>query len=159
MTTSDRGSLDAAGLRIGVVRSLFNRPVTDGLLEGALALLREAGADDVTVIDVEGAFEVPILAQRMAGNGYDAIVTVGAVIEGETDHYEHIARQVAEGLMRVGLDTGVPVSFGILTVRDPAHAFARSAPGARNKGREAAEAAVRTANLLKQVPSARMTRG
>jgi 6,7-dimethyl-8-ribityllumazine synthase len=146
-----RGEFDAADLRIGVVRSLVNRPITDGLLTGALDAVAEAGANDVTVIDVEGAFEVPLMARSMAiAGGYDAIVTIGAVVEGETDHYEHIAHQVAAGLMRVGLDTGIPVSFGILTVRDPAHAFARSAPGGKNKGRESAEAAVRTANLLRR---------
>jgi 6,7-dimethyl-8-ribityllumazine synthase len=150
MTESLRGNLDAGGLRIGVVRSLFNRPVTDGLLDGALAVLVEAGATDVTVIDVEGAFETPLVAQSMAQTGYDAIVVLGAVVEGETDHYEHIAGRASDGLMRVMLDTGVPVSFGILTVRDPAHAFARSAPDEHNKGREAAEAAIRTANLLRQ---------
>jgi len=130
---------------------LFNRPVTEGLLDGALAVLDEAGAADVTVVDVEGAFETPLVAQAMAQAGYDAIVVLGAVVEGETDHYEHIAGRASEGLMRVMLDTGVPVSFGILTVRDPAHAFARSAPDEHNKGREAAEAAVRTASVLKRV--------
>jgi 6,7-dimethyl-8-ribityllumazine synthase len=151
MTEGIRGDLDATGLRVCVVRSLFNRPVTDGLLDGALALLDEAGARDVTVIDVEGAFEAPLVAQGMAKGGYGAIVVLGAVVAGETDHYEHIANRASEGLMRVMLDTGVPVSFGILTVREPAHAFARSAPDEHNKGREAASAAIRTANLLKQV--------
>ena len=150
MTDQLRGALDASDLRVGVVRSLFNRPVTDGLLDGALAILDEAGANDVTVIDVEGAFETPLVAQSMAQRGYDAVVVLGAVVEGETDHYEHIAGRASEGLMRVMLDTGVPVSFGILTVRDPAHAHARSAPDEHNKGREAAEAAVRTADLLRR---------
>ncbi|MCL1692625.1 MAG: 6,7-dimethyl-8-ribityllumazine synthase [Actinomycetia bacterium] len=153
MTDGLRGRLDAGDLRIGVVRSLFNRPVTEGLLDGALAVLDEAGATDVTVVDVEGAFETPLVAQTMAQAGYDAIVVLGAVVEGETDHYEHIAGRASEGLMRVMLDTGVPVSFGILTVRDPSHAFARSAPDEHNKGREAAEAAIRTADVLKQVSS------
>lgn len=151
MNNSHRGGLAASGLRIGVVRSLFNRPVTDGLLSGALEVLEEAGTDDVTVLDVEGAFEIPIVARRLAQDGYDAVIAVGAVVEGETDHYEHIAREAASGLMRVALDTGVPVSFGILTVRDPEHAFARSAPGEKNKGREAAEAAIRTAVLLRSM--------
>jgi len=151
MNNSQRGALAASGLRIGVVRSLFNRPVTDGLLSGALEVLEEAGADDVTVLDVEGAFEIPVVARRLAQDGYDAVITVGAVVEGETDHYEHIAREAAAGLMRVALDTGVPVSFGILTVRNPEHAFARSAPGEKNKGREAAEAAIRTAVLLRSM--------
>ena len=151
MTDIQRGTLEAAGLRVGVVRSLFNRPITDGLLAGAMKLLDEAGADDVTVFEVEGAFEIPIVARRLATSGYDAVITVGAVVEGETDHYEHIATQAATGLMRTGLDTGVPVSFGVLTVRDPDHAFSRSAPGPGNKGRESAEAAIRTANLLRSV--------
>ena len=146
-----RGELDASNLRIGVVRSLFNRPVTDGLLGGAMETLDEAGARDVTTVDVEGAFEVPIVAQRLAHEGYDAVVALGAVIEGQTDHYEHIAGRTSEGIMRVMLDTGVPISFGILTVTDPDHAIARSAPSEKNKGREAANAAIRTANLLKQI--------
>jgi 6,7-dimethyl-8-ribityllumazine synthase len=146
-----RGELDASDLRIGVVRSLFNQPVTDGLLRGAVEVLDEAGARDVTTVDVEGAFEVPIVAQRLAHEGYDAVVALGAVIEGQTDHYEHIARRTSEGIMRVMLDTGVPISFGILTVTDPDHAIARSAPSEKNKGREAANAAIRTANLLKQI--------
>lgn len=151
MNVPVRGELDASNLRIGVVRSLFNRPVTDGLLGGAMEILDEAGARDVTTVDVEGAFEVPIVAQRLAREGYDAVVALGAVIEGQTDHYEHIAGRTSEGIMRVMLDTGVPISFGILTVTDPDHAIARSAPSEKNKGREAANAAIRTANLLKQI--------
>jgi 6,7-dimethyl-8-ribityllumazine synthase len=150
MNVPVRGELDASNLRIGVVRSLFNRPVTDGLLGGAMEILDEAGARDVTTVDVEGAFEVPIVAQRLAHEGYDAVVALGAVIEGQTDHYEHIAGRTSEGIMRVMLDTGVPISFGILTVTDPDHAIARSAPSEKNKGREAANAAIRTANLLRQ---------
>ena len=153
MTGRLRGDLDATGIRVGVVRSLFNRPVADGLLEGALAVLAEARAQDVTVVDVEGAFEAPLAAQKMVQGGYDAVIVLGAVVEGETDHYEHIANRASEGLMRVMLDAGVPVTFGILTVRDPAHAYARSAPDEHNKGREAAEAAVRTANLLSRLAS------
>jgi len=150
-----RGELDASGLRIGVVRSLFNQRVTDGLLRGAMEVLDEAGARDVTTVDVEGAFEVPIVAQRLAHEGYDAVVALGAVIEGQTDHYEHIAGRTSEGIMRVMLDTGVPISFGVLTVTDPDHAIARSVPGEKNKGGEAANAAVRTANLLRQVASSK----
>jgi len=150
MNVSVRGELDASGLRIGVVRSLFNQPVTDGLLQGAIEVLEEAGAGDITIIDVEGAFEVPVVARRLVSDGCDAVVALGAVIEGETDHYAHIAGRTSEGLMRVMLDTGVPIAFGILTVTNPDHALARSAPGEKNKGREAANAAIRTANLLKK---------
>ena len=131
--------------------TLFNQPVTDGLLNGALEILEEARAIDVTLVDVEGAFEVPVVAQRLAGQGYDAVIGLGAVVEGETDHYEYIAARTSEGLMRVMLDTGIPVAFGILTVREPEHAYARSAPDEHNKGREAAEAAVRTASLLRKL--------
>ena len=155
MNVPVRGELDASELRIGVVRSLFNQPVTDGLLHGAVEVLEEAGAGDVTIIDVEGAFEAPVVAQRLVSEGCDAMIALGAVIEGETDHYEHIAGRTSEGLMRVMLDTGVPIAFGILTVTDPDHALARSAPGEKNKGREAAKAAIRTANLLRQLASSR----
>lgn len=143
------GDLNAGSLRIGVARSLFNRSVTDGLLEGALAKLEAANAEQVTIVEVEGAFELPLLASRLADRGYDAVVAIGAVVEGETDHYEHIAHRTSEGLMRVMLDTGVPVAFGVLTVRSAEHAHARSAPGEDNKGAEAAEAAVRAANALR----------
>jgi 6,7-dimethyl-8-ribityllumazine synthase len=151
MTQTIRGDLDASDLRIGVVRSLFNQPVTDGLLRGALDVLASAGGGADTIVNVEGAFEVPLVAQCLARANFDAIIAIGAVVEGETDHYEHIAGRASEGLMRVMLDTGVPISFGILTVTDPAHAFARSAPDEHNKGREAAVAAIRTANALKEL--------
>lgn len=150
MTKEIRGRLDASDLHICIVRSLFNRPVTDGLLRGALEVFEEAGGHVDIIVNVEGVFEVPVVAQHLAGDGYDAIVALGAVIKGETDHYEYIASRTSEGLMRVMLDTGVPVSFGILTVSEPEHAYARSAPDERNKGREAAIAAIRTANALKQ---------
>lgn len=148
-TTS--GELDASDLRIGVVRSTFNRVITDGLLAGALATLEEAKAREVTVIEAAGAFELPLLAARLAERGYDAIIAVGAVVEGETDHYEHIAHRTSEGLMRVMLDSGIPVAFAVLTVRSPEQAFARSAQTDANKGAEAAVAAVRAATLLRLV--------
>ena len=145
------GACDATGLRIAVLQARFNEAVTAGLLDGALGVLADAGADDVTVVRVPGAFELPLVAARMANAGYDAIVAVGAVVLGETDHYEHIAHRSSEGLQRVMLETGVPVAFGILTVRTPEHATARSEPGPGNKGGEAAEAAVRAANLLRRL--------
>jgi 6,7-dimethyl-8-ribityllumazine synthase len=145
--------LDAGDLHIGVVRSLFNREVTDGLLEGALAVLEDAGAGAVTVVEAPGAFEIPLLASRLVARGCDAVVAIGAVVEGETDHYEHVAHRASEGLMRVMLDTGAPITFGILTVRSADHAFARSGPGGTNKGAEAAEAAIATANLLLSLES------
>jgi 6,7-dimethyl-8-ribityllumazine synthase len=151
--TTVAGDLDARDLRIGVVRSLFNRPVSDGLLDGALAVLEGAGARDVIVVEAPGAFEIPLLAGRLAARGCDAVVAIGAVLEGETDHYEHVAHRASEGLMQVMLDTGVPVTFGILTARSADHAFARSEPGEANKGAEAAKAAIVTANLLRRLES------
>lgn len=141
----------ANGLRIAVVTSVFNGRITAGLKEGAVGFLEEAEADEVLAMDAPGAFELPLVAQRLAAVGYDAIVCLGAVIEGDTDHYEHVAHRASEGLMRVQLDTGVPVTFGILTVRNEADAVARSGPGESNKGRESAIAAVMAANLLRHL--------
>lgn len=147
------GRLDASGMRIGIVVSAFNAFVTDGLLAGALTALEGAGADDVQVVGVPGSFELPLAAQALARQGCRAVVALGAVIEGETDHYEHVATQTAAGLARVALDTGVPVGFGVLTTRSAAQARDRSLPGPGNKGAEAAEAAVRTARLLEGLGS------
>ncbi|HEX9855187.1 MAG TPA: 6,7-dimethyl-8-ribityllumazine synthase [Acidimicrobiia bacterium] len=145
------GEVDAGGLRIAIAQSTFNRTVTDGLRDGALAALEEAGATDVTVVEVPGAFELPLAAQRLAQAGYDAVVALGAVVMGDTDHYEHVAHRASEGLQRVMLDTGVPIAFGILTVREAHQAATRSAPGRGNKGAEAAMAAVETVRALRRI--------
>jgi 6,7-dimethyl-8-ribityllumazine synthase len=143
--------LNAEGLRIGVVTALFNRSITEGLKDGALGYLSEAEADEVVVVDAPGAFELPLIAAALTRAGVDAVVCLGAVIEGDTDHYAHVAHRASEGLMRVQIDTGIPIAFGILTVRERADAEARSVPGPGNKGREAAHAAVMTALTLKAV--------
>ena len=142
--------LDGTGLRVGIARSTFNDDVTSGLLEGALAAVTAAGAT-AEVVEVPGAFELPLIAQRMAVAGYDAIVALGAVVLGETDHYDHVAHRASEGLMRVALDTGVPVAFGILTAREQRPAVDRSLPGPENKGAEAATAAMQTAVVLARI--------
>ena len=144
----------ARGLRVAIVRSLFNRPVTDGLLDGARAALAEMGADEreVAVFDLPGAFELPLAAQAAARSGrFDAVVALGAVIEGETDHYEHVAREAAAGLAAVSRETGVPVAFGVLTVRREEQALARAAAGPGNKGAEAVRAAVATVLALRAI--------
>lgn len=152
----------ARGLRVAILRARFNAQVVDGLTWGACAELKELGAraQDVEVIDVPGAFELPQAALAAARSGrFDAIVALGAVTQGGTDHYEHVAREAASGLMRAGLDTLVPVAFGVLTVRKVEQAVERSAPGPDNKGAEAARAAVAQARLLASMrPASRRRR-
>ncbi len=144
----------AAGLRVALLRSLFNRTVSDGLVEGARQALAELGAlpQRVFVFDVPGAFELPVAAQAAARSGrFDAVIALGAVIRGDTDHYEHVSREAASGLAAVARETGVPVAFGVLTVREAAQAEARSRPGPENKGAEAARAAVLLAHTLRAI--------
>ena len=147
-----RGSLDGRGLRVGVACARFNGTITARLLDGCLEGLRGAGVDaaDVTVAWVPGAFELPILAQAFATAqlGYDAVVCLGAVIRGETGHYDVVAGESARGIQEVACDTGVPVIFGVLTCETVGQALERSAPDETNKGLEAAQAAVEMARLL-----------
>lgn len=141
----------ARGLRVAVLRAQFNPAITSGLLAGALEALRGMGARerDVVVRDVPGAFELPVVARAAARSGrFDAVVALGAVVKGETDHYEHVARAAAAGLCAVALETGVAVGFGVLTVRQARQAARRSAPGEENKGAEAARAAVAAARAV-----------
>ena len=137
--------VDATGLRIGIAVATYNREITEGLLTGAQAVLEGA---DVEVVRVSGAFELPVVAQALIEGGCDAVVALGAVVAGETDHYEHVSRESIRGLQDVMLNTGVPVGLGVLTVREVLHAKERSMPGLHNKGKEAAEAAVRTVRLI-----------
>jgi 6,7-dimethyl-8-ribityllumazine synthase len=146
-----RGEFDGSGMRIGVVVAEFNAAVTDGLLVGALSTLGQAGVAATTVVRVPGAFELPLAARKLAREGYDGIVALGAVIAGETDHYEHVAHRCSEGLMRVMLDEETPVGFGVLTARDAAAASDRSLPGPGNKGAEAAESVVRMVHALRSL--------
>jgi 6,7-dimethyl-8-ribityllumazine synthase len=142
---------EGRGLRVLILRSRFNAPVVDGLLEGAREALVSLGTGDgdITVVDVPGAFELPLAARVGADSGrYDAIVALGAVIRGETDHYEHIAREAAAGLAAVARESGVPVGFGVLTVAEETLALARSASGPENKGAEAARAAIGMVHVL-----------
>jgi 6,7-dimethyl-8-ribityllumazine synthase len=162
MTTSAKQAIKKAGderpsgrdLRIVVLRARFNARVVDGLLVGAQDELAACGVPErgIEVIDVPGAFELPQAAALVAKVGIvDAIVALGAVIKGETDHYEHIARECAAGLAVVGRESGVPVSFGVLTVQQEEHALSRSGPGPENKGAEAARAGVAMALLARRL--------
>ncbi|MDJ0953414.1 MAG: 6,7-dimethyl-8-ribityllumazine synthase [Acidimicrobiia bacterium] len=140
---------DGSGLRIAVLRARYNDHITSGLLAGAEAYLTEANAH-YEVFDAPGAFELPLLAAELAPS-FDAVVALGAVINGDTDHYEHVAGRASEGLMQVTLETRKPIAFGILTVQEEEHAVVRSAPGPGNKGAEAAAAAVETVLTMRQI--------
>jgi len=143
--------LRGSDLRIAVVVARFNEDVSKRLLRGALAALEERGVEDPDVYWVPGSLELPVTALTLAEKGgHDAIVCLGCVIRGETYHFEIVAGQAAAGIMQVQLDTGVPVTFGVLTTEDREQAFARSGPK-NNKGADAAEAAIEMANLLRSV--------
>lgn len=158
MKEAPRQTASARGLRVALLRSLFNGSISDGLVEGARTALREMGAEDrrVRVFDVPGAFELPLAASVAARSGrFDAVVALGAVIRGDTDHYEHVAREAAAGLAAVARETGVPVAFGVLTVREARQAEERAAPGPHNKGAEAARAAVLLVHTLREMAGRR----
>ena len=134
--------------------SSFNKDITDGLLRGAHAALADAGVKtaDVTTVRVPGAFEIPLAARRLARSGrYDAVICLGCLIKGDTMHFEYIASAVSHGIMAVSADTGIPVTFGVLTTLTEEQAAARAADGPDNKGREAALAAVEMATLVQEL--------
>jgi 6,7-dimethyl-8-ribityllumazine synthase len=151
--TEYEGALDATGMRIAVVAGRFNDHITKPLLDGALATLRDAGLDDVPVHWVPGAFEIPLVAQRLGASGTcDAVICLGAVIRGDTPHFDYVAGECASGIMRVSLDTGVPVVFGVLTTETIEQAIERAGTKAGNKGYESAETAPEMVDLLRQLP-------
>jgi 6,7-dimethyl-8-ribityllumazine synthase len=140
-------------VRFAIVVSRFNEEITSGLLDGARTALAEASvaAGDVFVVSVPGAFEIPVTARRLAETGdFDAVICLGCLIKGDTMHFEYIASAAAHGLMDVSTTTGVPMAFGVLTTMTDEQAQARSAPGADNKGREAALAAIEMAVLFRK---------
>lgn len=145
------GELDGSGLSFAVVVSRFNELVTRQLLDGALSALRRHGVDgdEVTVAWVPGAVEIPLVAGKLAASGeYDAVITLGAVVRGETGHYDHVSSMVAAGVSRAALDTGVPVIFGVLTTDTMEQALDRSGGKVGNNGAAAAVTAVEMARLL-----------
>lgn len=148
------GTFQASGLRFGVVVSRFNELVTRRLLEGALDALERHGAGDgaVDVAWVPGAVEIPLAARRMAESGrYQAVVALGAVIRGETSHYDAVCSMVSSGVTRAALDSGVPVAFGVLTTDTTDQALARAGGKAGNKGFEAAMGAIEMATLMRDL--------
>jgi 6,7-dimethyl-8-ribityllumazine synthase len=134
--------------RIGIAVSAFNEPITEPMLDAALAEAERAGVAEVVVLRVPGAMELPLAAQSLAEEGCEAIVAIGAVIKGETDHYEYVAEHATRGITDVSTRTGVPVGNALLTVREYEHAVERSLPGPGNKGAEATEAAITLARKL-----------
>ena len=153
--TDYQGQLRGDGLRVAIAASRFNDFITERLLSGALDGLLRHGVDEasVTVAWAPGAFELPLVAQRLATSGeYDAVICLGAVIRGATGHYEHVAGQCAAGIERVQLDTGVPVIFGVLTTENVEQAIERAGTKAGNKGFESAMTAIEMADLLRQLP-------
>ncbi len=148
MTRIVEGSANAEGLHVGIAAARWNQGITDKLLDGAVRRLEALGAAEVTVVRVPGALELPIAARRLADLGCDAVVVVGAVVKGETDHYDIVVKESARGIGLVALETGVPVANAILAVHDYTQAVERAGEGESNKGSEAADAAVWTANAL-----------
>ncbi len=147
-----QGSLNAAGLRIGIVVSRFNEFITEQLSKGALEVLEKHGCSDsdITLVRVPGAWELPIVAKSLSAH-CDAIVALGAVVRGDTPHFDYVAGGASDGLQRVSLDTGVPIAFGVLTTDNLQQAMDRAGGKSGNKGAEAAEVAIELANLLKRL--------
>ena len=148
------GKLIATGLKVGIVASRFNEFITGKLLGGAEdAFIRHGGeADDLEVAWVPGAFEIPLIAQKMAACGkYDAVVCLGAVIRGSTPHFDMVANESVKGIAQAGLQNGIPVIYGVLTTDSIEQAIERAGTKAGNKGFDAMTAAIEMANLVKQL--------
>ena len=149
------GQLIAKGMRFAIIASRFNEFISSKLMEGAIdALVRhDASKNDITVCWVPGAFEMPVVAKKLAVTGaYDAIICVGAVIRGATSHFDYVANEVSKGIASVSLDTGVPISFGVLTTDNIEQAIERAGTKAGNKGFESAMTAVEMVSLFKEIP-------
>ncbi len=145
------GNLDAKGFKFGIIVSRFNSFICDRLLEGSLDTLNRHGADvdTVQVVKVPGAFEIPLMAKKMATSGkYDAVICLGAVIRGGTPHFEYVSSEVTKGVASVSLDSGVPIAFGVLTTDSVEQAIERAGTKAGNKGVEATMSAIEMVNLL-----------
>ena len=148
------GKLIAEGMKIAIVGARFNEFIGSKLLSGAIDELRRHGIDEnnIDVVWVPGAFEIPIVAKKCAKSGkYNAIITLGAVIKGSTSHYDYVCAEVSKGVATVGLETEVPVIFGVLTTDNIEQAIERAGTKAGNKGSDAAKSAIEMANLLKQI--------
>ena len=148
-----QGQLLGEGLRMGVVVSRFNEFITQRLLSGALDALHRHGVqpEDIDIVWVPGAFEIPATAKKLVRRGYDAVICLGAVIRGATPHFEYVAAEVTKGIAQVGLESPVPVVYGIITADTLEQAIERAGTKAGNKGWDAAQAALEMANLWRQL--------
>ena len=152
MPKTYEGQLTAHGLKFGIVASRFNEFITSKMLDGALDALRRHGGDDkvIEVAWVPGSFEIPLAALKMAQSGkYDAVICIGAVIRGATPHFDYIAAEVTKGIAQVGMSTGVPTIYGVITTDTIEQAIERAGTKAGNKGFQAAETAIEMANLVR----------
>jgi len=148
------GGLSSKGLNLAVVVSRFNDFITSRLVDGAMDVISRSGgnSDEVPVVKVPGSLEISLAAKKLAESGkYDAVICLGAVIRGATSHFEHVANQTSRGLSSAMLDTGIPISFGVITAESLEQAIERAGTKQGNKGAEAALAAIEMANVLKQV--------
>jgi 6,7-dimethyl-8-ribityllumazine synthase len=148
------GKLVSNGLKYGIVAGRFNEFIVSKLVSGALDALKRHGADDseIEIAWVPGAFEIPLIAQKMAESGkYDAVITLGAVIRGSTPHFDYVANEVSKGVAAIALKTGVPVIFGVLTTDTIEQAVERAGTKAGNKGWDAAVTAIEMANLTRAI--------
>jgi 6,7-dimethyl-8-ribityllumazine synthase len=154
MPNTLEGKISAEGLRFAIVVSRFNDFISSRLVEGAMDALARHGASDqqVTLAKVPGAFEIPLMAKRLAQSGqYDAIICLGAVIRGSTPHFEYVAAEVSKGIATVALETDTPVTFGVLTTDSIEQAIERAGSKSGNKGWDAAVAAMEMVNLFKEL--------
>lgn len=148
------GDLNARGMRFGILTARFNELIVERLLDAAVTTLRKHGADggDITVVHVPGAFELPVVAARMAATrSYDALIALGCVIRGATPHFDYVAGEAASGLAAVARQHDLAVGFGVLTVDTLEQALERAGSKAGNKGADAAAAAIETANVLRRI--------
>ncbi len=148
------GNINAQGMRFGIVASRFNDFITARLTEGALDALLRAGADDkdVQLFKAPGAFELPLVAKKLAAGGrFDAIICIGAVIRGATPHFDYICAEVTKGIAAAGMETGVPIAFGVLTTDNIEQAIERAGTKAGNKGWDAAMSAIEMVDLFRKI--------
>jgi len=147
------GDLQGQGVKVTIVVSRFNGFITDRLLEGALDALRRHGVEEkgITVVRVPGSFEIPLGVRRAAGQKVDAVIALGALIRGGTPHFDYLSAEVIKGVAQVTLETGIPVSFGVLTTDTVEQAIERAGTKAGNKGAEAAQSALEMVSLLRRM--------